>query len=167
MRTIIIVACMTLALGTARAQDIQPSKWAKGDAAPDFVAADTLGVSHSLTDWTGQWVVLDFWASWCGDCRRDFPEIKAIQQHYGSKATFVSLSMDHDGEAWKKCLRKEQFPWTQISNLQRWKENTVALAYDLHWIPSYFVIDAEGVIHGSYTNAADLRTALSELFGTE
>lgn len=168
-RKLLAIACALCCttLSTLSAQDIQPSKWVKGDVAPAFTAEDTLGVSHSLADWKGQWVVVDFWASWCGDCRREFPDIKALQAEFGERITFVGLSMDHDAEAWRKCLSQQQFPWLQISNLQRWKENTIAQAYDLHWIPSYFVVDAEGLVLGSYTNATDLRSALEGLFAGE
>lgn len=172
---ILTVACLLCATIALSAQEIQPSKWVKGDPAPAFTAEDTLGNPHSLSDWTGlnpahttgQPVVVDFWASWCGDCRREFPDIKALHAEFGQRAVFVGLSMDHDAEAWRKCLRQQQFPWLQISNLQRWKENAIALAYDLHWIPTYFVVDAEGLVLGSYTNAGDLRTALETLFADE
>lgn len=162
MRMIVLLAALAWAGAWAGAQDgqIHPSALARGAAAPAFIAQDTLGVSHALADWRGQWVVVDFWASWCGDCRREFPEIKAIAADYGERVAFVSVSMDHDAAAWRKCLRQQQFGWPQLSNLQRWKENEIALAYDLHWIPSYFLIDGDGNVWGSYTDAAALRAAL-------
>lgn len=166
MRTLFLLMALACGCTAAVAQEaqIQQSSLARGTEAPAFAAADTLGMSHALADWRGQWVVVDFWASWCGDCRREFPEIKAIAADYGERVAFVSVSMDHDAEAWRKCLRQQQFGWTQVSNLQRWKENDIALAYDLHWIPSYFLIDAEGRVWGSYTDAAALRAAMEEVF---
>ena len=169
-RSILLGACLLTTATIAQAQEagsepqIQPSSLTRGTEAPAIIAPDTTGVEHSLSEWKGQWVVVDFWASWCRDCRREFPEIKAIAEAYNGKSAFLSVSMDHDAEAWRKCLRQQQFPWTQLSNLQRWKENDIALAYDLHWIPSYFLIDPDGKVWGSYTNAASLQEALTELW---
>ena len=130
----------------------------RGAAAPDFAVPDTLGNELKLSYWRGKVVVLDFWASWCGDCRREFPAVKALYEQYGQNTPsgfpvqFVSISFDHDADAWKSALRDQDFGWPQGSNLIRWKENPVSEAYGLHWIPTIYVIDPEGnVIAGCIT----------------
>lgn len=124
---------------------------ALGTPAPNFTAADTLGVEHSLADFSDQLVVVDMWASWCGDCRREMPALKQLYADYHDKGvTFISVSFDEDKNAWRSYLRKQQMPWLHISNLLPWHSkvdgvsqttNPIAIAYDLHWIPTLFLID--------------------------
>lgn len=122
-----------------------------GTPAPDFTAADTLGISHSLSDFADGIVVVDFWASWCGDCRREMPALKQLYADYHDRGIeFLSVSFDEDAAAWKSCLRKQEFPWLQISNLMPWHSkvdgvskttNPIARDYDLKWIPTLYLID--------------------------
>lgn len=190
MRTFsIIILLLCLSTGQIFAQT--PSALIKGHTAPDFVAKDTLGVEHRLSDYAGKVIVIDFWASWCGDCRREMPETiqvfhdfacnnqeacnKGDKQENSENGTaqqtcckkrdivFLGVSMDHEADAWKKYLRKEQLPWLQISNLTPWKESDISKAYDLHWIPTMFVIDEEGKVIGSVITAKELRALLQAL----
>ncbi len=179
----------------AQEQQIQMSSLVRGDEAPDFLAKDTLGVEHRLRSLRGMWVIVDFWASWCGDCRRDMPELKGVFADFGgceacadstraprcacrqqdadrdaagctcasAGMAFVGVSMDHDASAWKNYLRKEQPGWLQVANLVAWKDNPIAKAYDLHWIPTYFIIDPLGRVHDSVVSAQELREELREI----
>lgn len=122
-----------------------------GSPAPDFTVADTLGVNHSLSDYADALVVVDFWASWCGDCRREFSALKQLYEDYSECGVeFISVSFDENEAAWKTCLRKQEFPWLQLSNLQPWHSkvdgvsvttNPIAKAYDLKWIPTLYLVD--------------------------
>ena len=169
----------------------QRSSLTRGTEAPEIVAKDTLGVEHRLSSLRGMWVVVDFWASWCGDCRREIPELKKVYQDYGccyacqngkeakgckchtaedaicgcasTGIAFLSLSMDTDAKAWKNCLRKEQFPWLQLSNLEPWKESKITKAYDVHWLPTMFLIDPNGKIVCDVLTAKELREKLAEM----
>lgn len=123
-----------------------------GDIAPEFNAADTLGTFTKLSDLAGNIVVLDFWASWCGDCRREIPVLKAMYEKYngaqiaGYPVKFVSISFDRTEEAWKAMLQKEQFGWLQLADLGKWKELKVTADYQLSWIPTFYVIGPDGKI---------------------
>lgn len=140
-----------------------------GTLAPEFELADTLGQTLTLSSLREHYVVLDFWASWCGDCRREIPAVKALYDEWkdkslnGTDVQFVSVSFDHDEEAWKTLLRQEEFAWPQVSNLIRWKENPVAAAYGLHWIPSFVVVAPDGSVAGSAINAKRVAELLETL----
>lgn len=185
---------LSLLLVLAAVQGVQAqqrSSLTRGTDAPEIVAKDTLGVEHRLSSLKGMWVVVDFWASWCGDCRREIPELKKVYEDYGccyacqggkqakgckchasadavcgcesTGIAFVSLSMDTDAKAWKNCLRKERFPWLQLSNLEPWKESKITKAYDVHWLPTMFLIDPNGKIVCDVLTAKDLREKLAEM----
>lgn len=149
MKTLLtLIAAFLLAL-SASAQH-EPT-FALGTPAPDFTAADTLDVSHSLSDYADRLVVVDFWASWCGDCRREMPALKQLFADYKDRGVdFISVSFDENADSWKSCLRKQQFGWLQVSNLQPWHSkvdgvskttNPIAVAYDLKWIPTLYLVD--------------------------
>ncbi len=171
MRKNILLMCMAIVLMMVMPVKVNAqedlsqymSKLKAGDVAPEFVAKDTLGVEHRLSDLKGKLVVVDFWASWCGDCRREIPEVKALYADYHDKGyEFVSVSFDHDAGAWRHCIGKEAFPWLQVSNLVAWKQNPISIAYDIHWVPTLFLVDEEGKVVGSALSAKDFRKMLEE-----
>ncbi|MBR6287128.1 MAG: TlpA family protein disulfide reductase [Bacteroidaceae bacterium] len=168
-KLILTLIAALLSLGSYAQTNMPTLK--EGDAAPAFSVPDTLGVRHSLSDYEGKYLVIDFWASWCGDCRREIPELKKVFSEFNEEiigpeqveVNFISISFDHKVEAWKEMLRKENFGWPQVSNLQPWKENEVAKAYDLHWIPTFFVVNPMGKIVGAAITAQGLRDILETL----
>lgn len=167
MKKLFLLIISLMLVSVAYSQE-NKSTLKEGDAAPAFTLPDTLGVNHSLSDYEGKYLVIDFWASWCGDCRREIPELKKVFAEFNEEiigpeqveVNFISISFDKDAEAWKSLLRKEQFAWPQVSNLQPWKENAVAKAYDLHWIPTFFVVNPMGKIVDSAITAQGLRDIL-------
>lgn len=137
--------------------------------APNFTAADTLGQAISLSDFAGKYIVLDFWATWCGDCRREVPEFKLLfdelngKQIQGADIQFLSYSFDRDADKWKAFLAKEEFAWPQISTLEpNWKENVASQAYRLHWIPAFILISPDGKVAGKAITAKGLRQVIKD-----
>lgn len=141
----------------------------KGVAAPAFELPDTLGKVFSLNDFKGDYLILDFWASWCGDCRREIPEVKTLYDNWngrkinGKEVRFLSISFDHDAESWKSLLRTEGFAWPQVSNLIKYRGNPLAAAYGIHWIPSIVIVDPDGNIAGAGITAKRVDTILKQL----
>lgn len=144
-----------------------------GTSAPLFVAPDTLGQNVALKDYRGSWIVLDFWASWCGDCRREIPGMKRLEAAYrnvsidGKPLKWLSVSFDDNHENWRKALQKYQMPWPQISDGKPWKKNPIAAVYKLKWIPTCYIIDPEGRIVSGVITAEGLEAELSRLSGKQ
>lgn len=142
-----------------------------GTIVPDFTAPDTNGTKHKLSELRGQYVVLDLWASWCGDCRRETPGLKALYEKYkdvkinDKQVTWVGVSFDKEETAWKNYLDKEQLPWLQLCTFKEWKKNPIAKAFDLQWIPTFYIIDDEGKVAGSAITATGLHAELQRLSG--
>jgi len=141
----------------------------KGAEAPAFELPDTLGNILSLNNFKGKYVVIDFWASWCGDCRREIPEVKALYQTWkdakinGAPIQFLSVSFDHDAESWKTILRAEEFEWPQVSNLVKYRGHPLAAAYGLHWIPSFAIVAPDGKIAGTAITSKRVDIILKQL----
>ena len=143
----------------------------RGETAPELSAPTPEGKTISLADYKGKYVVIDFWASWCGDCRREIPALKELYAEsrdwkVGKEQLpieFLSVSFDFKREAWMALLDKEQFAWPQVSNLKNTREDPAYQACKLHWIPAFYVVCPEGKIVGSAITADELRSLLKSL----
>ncbi len=138
--------------------------------APEVSAPDTLGNTLNLSQYKGSYVVVDFWATWCGDCRKETPELKKLYAELGGKMAdgtpveFLGYSFDRDSTAWKDYLKKEEMPWPQISTLQpRWKEIEITRLYQINWIPAFIVISPEGTVLAKAITANGLRQELKNI----
>ncbi|MDL2222469.1 TlpA family protein disulfide reductase [Bacteroidales bacterium OttesenSCG-928-M11] len=119
-----------------------------GSIAPEFVQLDPDDKPISLTDFRGKYVLIDFWASWCGPCRRENPHlVKAYEQFKGERFEILGVSLDNPGQkqTWLKAIEKDNLTWTQVSDLKGW-QNAAALQYGVKSIPQNFLIDPNGVI---------------------
>lgn len=129
-----------------------------GTVAPDFKMKTIDGKTFQLSQLRGKTVVLDFWASWCPDCRKDAPEVVRMYKEYHSDYSspdvkgrqqgveFVGVSMDTDIAAWRKACEQFGIEFTQVSELRKFKETDIAKAYGVKWIPSMVVIDKDGKV---------------------
>lgn len=137
-----------------------------GCRAVDFTQNDIAGRSVSISDIyrNNKLTMLDFWASWCMDCRRENPGVVAIHKLYASKGlAIVGISLDEDYAEWKKAVQDDNLEWLQLSDLQGWK-NAAAEMYCIKEIPQNILIDSTGVIVARNIGAEGLDEFLKEYF---
>jgi peroxiredoxin len=137
-----------------------------GKIAPDFEQADTSGNMVKLSGFRGKYLLLDFWASWCGPCRAENPNVvKAYQKYHDRGFTILGVSLDQPGkkEAWLKAIHQDGLTWTHVSDLQFWN-NAVAKMYGIRSIPQNFLLDKDGKIIAINIRAEELNKKLSEIF---
>ena len=134
-----------------------------GNPAPLFALPDVSGKVHQLTDFQGKVTVLDFWASWCGPCRKSIPGMKKLYETYGKdgRVNFVNISIDAKKEDWLKALKEEQMPWLQLQAPDGGKE--IMEDYQFGGIPFVVVLDAEGKIYKKNVRGEGIEKAIKEL----
>jgi peroxiredoxin len=137
---------------------------AVGRPAPDFTQNDTAGRPVSLSSFRGKYVLVDFWASWCGPCRQENPTVvAAYQKFHGKGFEIIGISLDQDEKSWKKAIRTDKLTWTHVSDLKNWN-NAVAKAYGVQGVPQNFLIDPQGKIVARGLRGEDLDKKLSEIY---
>ncbi len=134
-----------------------------GDMAPDFTMADTEGKPFTLSSMRGKYVLVDFWASWCGPCRGENPNVVAAYNKYKNKNfTILGVSLDQENEAWLQAIKADNLTWKQVSDLKFWDNATVGL-YGYQGIPYNVLIDPSGKIIAKELRGAALEAKLKEV----
>ena len=156
-KNVLLMAVLIAFCLTSQAQGIQQrdddSKYATelvkvGEQAPDFKMKTAEGKTVKLSKLAkGRWTLLDFWASWCPDCRKDMPSVKRMYADFAPKGVqFVGVSFDTDAEVWKKAIVDHELPWLHVYNPGK-DGKDVSLTYAIQGYPTKVILNPDGTIN--------------------
>ena len=137
---------------------------ASGEA-PDFTLASHRGPNMRLQEQRGDVIMLNFWASWCGPCRRENPNVKNLYDQYGGEQfEILSVSLDNNKARWEGAIKQDKMNWLHVSDLKKW-QSVAASDYGVKSIPFTVLVDPEGKIIATKLRGPALANKLKELFG--
>lgn len=169
-RIVFLTFCLFCTVATLLAQD-DDAKYATqllevGTTAPALTLPTINGETLSLNDFRGKYVVLEFWASWCPDCRKITPKVEELGAKYADHGVaFIHVSFDTNKEAWtqyvqQNCKNKQAY---HVCNFEKMKESKVAKDFQIKWIPSFYLICPEGKIVMRTVMVEKIEKKLAEL----
>jgi peroxiredoxin len=146
----------------------QPEQQASGDSwigktVPELVMPDVNGKEVSISSFRGKFVLIDFWASWCGPCRMENPNVvKAYNEFKGKNFTILGVSLDNNKESWKKAIFQDHLSWTQMSDLKYWNSQAVE-TFGFQGIPFNVLVDPSGKVIAQELRGEELDDKLRQV----
>ncbi|UGS22099.1 TlpA disulfide reductase family protein [Flavobacterium cyclinae] len=138
-----------------------------GKPAPDFSGPTPDGATVSLKASLGKVTIIDFWASWCGPCRAENPNVVALYNEFHPKGlNIIGVSLDKDAAKWKDAIAKDGLVWQHVSNLKYW-DDPIAKQYNIQSIPATYILDAKGIIVAKDLRGDALRAKVQELLNAK
>jgi thiol-disulfide isomerase/thioredoxin len=136
-----------------------------GTIAPNFSAPSPSGKNISLKESLGKVTLIDFWASWCGPCRKENPNLVMLYNNFHTKGlNIIGVSLDNDATKWKDAIKLDNLNWIQISNLKQWQD-PIAQMYSIEQIPSSFLLDEKGKIIAIDLRGQELQDKVKSILG--
>ena len=150
--------------GKSIVKNIKEFKTVKeGRRAPEFAAPNPEGKKVTLKESLGKVTIVDFWASWCGPCRKENPNMVALYNEFHDKGlNIIGVSLDDEADKWKEAIAKDKLAWTQVSNLKKWKD-PIAIQYGVESIPKTYVLNSFGVVVAKDLSGEALKAKIIEL----
>jgi len=150
--------------GANKPRPSKNSRYGVGDEAPEIVMADPDGNERRLSDLRGKVVLIDFWASWCGPCRRENPNVVNAYNEFRSEGFEVfSVSLDQNADRWKAAISQDGLFWSNhVCDMQGW-QNAAARSYGVSSIPHAVLVDQDGIIAATHLRGPALEAKLNEL----
>lgn len=138
---------------------------AVGSNAPDFIIyTDDNPAGFSLSSLQGSRVMIEFWASWCPDCQDVTDDMLEMYADFASESlVFLGYALDTDEDEWRTYIDENNLCWLQTSDFVAWKENSVATAYGIQWIPTFYLIGSDGTVEFATVEPDEMREKLSSL----
>lgn len=164
--TAILITLLWSACVFAQAEEKKeaPLGFQLGDTAADFVQKDVQGNDIRLSNFKGNYILIDFWASWCAPCRSEMPSFIAVYNKYHGKGfEILAVSLDKKKEMWTQAIEKEKIPWVNVSDLKGWT-GSAARTYKIIALPSNLLIDPTGKIIAKNLHADMLAQKLKEIY---
>jgi len=146
----------------AMAKSQEENAWV-GRMAPDLALPDASGKAVSLSSFRGKWLLVDFWASWCGPCREENPNVvKAFNKYKGKNFTILGVSLDKEKDPWQQAVQDDKLAWTQVSDLKFWNSKAVEV-FKFEGIPFNILVNPSGQIVAQELRGSALDEKLGEV----
>ncbi len=150
---------------SSQQQQAEPSSGASwvGKTVPELTMPDVNGNDISISSFRGKYLLIDFWASWCGPCRMENPNVvKAYNAFKGKNFTILGVSLDKDKESWKKAISQDHLAWSQMSDLKYWNSQAVDI-FGFQGIPYNVLVDPSGKVIGESLRGEELDAKLKQV----